>query len=156
MAKPIHIVRKRILTDEEIKQQSLDQLTDQLADSEEALHKTLAIVRELHESGMLEAVESLLKAKAAIAEIALGQATRKEVTNIMNNAMGAAAVLTEIDPEQTKKLLSSVASGLNEAKASQGKKVGLWDLLKVIKDPDVNRALGFGMAFLKGLGRGLK
>ena len=28
--------------------------------------------------------------------------------------------------------------------------------MKVLKDPDINRAIGFGLHFLKGMGKGLK
>jgi uncharacterized protein YjgD (DUF1641 family) len=156
MAKPISFIHKRVLTEEDKKEQSINHLTDDVAENEEALKKTLAIVRELHDSGILEAVESMLKAKGKITEIVLGQATRKEVTNIINNGMAAAGVLTELDPEQTKKLMTGVVNGLKEAKENQGKKVGVFDLMKALKDPDLNRAVGFGVNFLKGLGKGLK
>ncbi len=127
------MIRKNQYTEEELKTQSLNKLTDELSKNDEALDKTIRIIGELHDSGILEAVESMLKAKAKIAEVALGQVTRKEVTNMINNAMGAAGVLTEIDPEQTKKLLASVATGLEEAKESSQKKVGVFDLMKALK-----------------------
>ena len=36
------------------------------------------------------------------------------------------------------------------------KKVGILDLMKVLKEFDINRAIGFGLHFLKGMGKGLK
>lgn len=36
------------------------------------------------------------------------------------------------------------------------KKIGMLDLVKVLNDPDINRAIGFGIHFMKGLGKGLK
>ncbi|MCC3380171.1 DUF1641 domain-containing protein [Paenibacillus farraposensis] len=157
MAKPISIARKRILTEEERQQQALDQLTADLADNGAALQKTLDIVRELHDSGLLEAAQSMLKAKESIVKIAVGQATRKPVTNIINNLMGTAGILSEINPELMKKLASSVTTGLNDAEEhlKQHKKTRLRDLMKAMNDPDVNRAMGFGIHFLKGMGKGL-
>jgi uncharacterized protein YjgD (DUF1641 family) len=156
MARQITTFKKREWTEEERKQQSLNKLTDGLTENEEALQKTIAIVRELHESGMLEAAESMLKAKENIAEVALGQIGRKEMTSLINNVMAAAGILTAIDPEQTKKLLSGVTIGLEQAKEHQNQKVGVFDLVKAMKDPDVNRAMNFGLHFLKGVGKGLK
>lgn len=155
MAKPISIVRKREYTQEELKQQRLEGLSDDLVQHEEVVKKTLSIMSELHESGMLEAVESMIKAKGTISEILVGQATRKEVTTLINNGMAAAGVLTEMDPEQTKKLMLGVANGLKEAEENKDKKVGVFDLAKALKDPDINRAIGFGLNFLRGLGKGL-
>jgi len=156
MAKPISLVKKKVLTEAELKAQKVEQLTDKVTEHEEALDQTLRILAELHESGILEGVESFLKAKGKITEVILGQATRKEVTNMINNVMGAAGVLTAIDPEQTASLLSGVAQGLEEAKKGTDQKISAFGLLKALKDPDVNRALGFGLSFLKGLGKSLK
>ncbi|MEM1504927.1 DUF1641 domain-containing protein [Domibacillus sp. 8LH] len=156
MASPIRTLKKREWSEEEKKQQSLHKLTDSLTENEEALQKTIAVVCELHDSGILEAAESMLKAKENIAEVALGQVSRKEVTSLINNVMAAAGILTAIDPEQTKKLLAGVASGLEEAKENNDQKVRLFDLIKALKDPDVNRAMNFGLHFLKGLGKGIK
>ncbi|MFD0695246.1 DUF1641 domain-containing protein [Paenibacillus sp. GCM10027628] len=158
MAKPITAIKKKVFSEEEKKKQSLDQLTADLVDHDAALKRTLELVRELHDSGILEAAHSMLKAKAEIAKIVVGQATRKPVTNMINNLMGAAGVLTEMEPELTKKLIGSVASGMEEAKEhlESPKKVGILDLMKVMNDPDINRAIGFGIRFLKGMGKGLK
>ncbi|MFC5404160.1 DUF1641 domain-containing protein [Cohnella soli] len=157
MAKPIATIKKTEVSAQDKEKQALNQLSADLADNEAALHKTLELVRELHDSGILEAAHAMLKAKADITNIVVEQANRKPVTNMINNVMGAAGALSEIDPELTKQLLSSVASGMEEAKnyLESPKKVGLLDLMKVMNDPDINRAIGFGLRFLKGMGKGL-
>jgi uncharacterized protein YjgD (DUF1641 family) len=158
MAAPIKAIQKQVWTDEELKQQKLEDLKTLLTDNEEALNKILDIVGELNDIGVLEAVNAMLQAKEKIAKIALGQVNREPITNMINNLMGAAGALTNLDPELTKKLVSSVTLGLDEgSKHLQGNnKIGIFDLLKVLKDPDINRAVGFGIHFMKGLGKGLK
>ncbi|MED1383248.1 DUF1641 domain-containing protein [Bacillus mycoides] len=158
MAAPIQAVQKQELTEEELKQQKLEALKELLANNEDALNQMFNIVGELNDIGMLEAANSMLKAKEPIAKIVLGQVTREPVTNLINNMMGAAGALTELDPELTKKLIGSVLTGMNEGNQhlQSNKKVGILDLMKVLKDPDINRAIGFGLHFLKGMGKGLK
>lgn len=155
MAQPISFIKKRELSEEELKQQSLEQLKDSIAEHELALEKAMAVLSELYGSGILEAAESMLKAKAKIAEIALHQVKRPEMTNMINNGLAAAGALSAIDPDQTSKLLGSVAKGLEEANEPQDKKVSVFSLMSALKDPDVNRAIGFGLRFLKGMGKGL-
>ncbi|GAB6991608.1 helical membrane plugin domain-containing protein [Paenibacillus pini] len=155
MAQPISFIQKRVLSEEELKQQSLEQLKSYIAENEQALEKAMSVISELHGSGILEAAESLLKAKAKVAEIALHQAKRPEMTNMINNGIAAAGALAAIEPEQTAKLLNSVAKGLEAANESQQQKVSVFTLMKALKDPDVNRAIGFGLRFLKGMGKGL-
>ncbi|PEZ05484.1 hypothetical protein CN326_14700 [Bacillus sp. AFS018417] len=158
MAAPIKAIQKNELTEEEQKQQKLEDLKLLLVDNEEALNQMFNIVGELNDIGMLEAANSMLKAKEPIAKIVLGQVTREPVTNLINNMMGAAGALTELDPELTKKLIGSVLTGMDEGNQhlQSNKKVGILDLMKVLKDPDINRAIGFGLHFLKGMGKGLK
>ncbi|AIW85940.1 hypothetical protein bwei_3324 [Bacillus mycoides] len=158
MAAPIQAIQKQELTEEELKQQKLEALKELLANNEDALNQMFNIVGELNDIGMLEATNSMLKAKEPIAKIVLGQVTREPVTNLINNMMGAAGALTELDPELTKKLIGSVLTGMDEGNQhlQSNKKVGILDLMKVLKDPDINRAIGFGLHFLKGMGKGLK
>lgn len=158
MAQPITAIQKLVRTEEEQKQQKLEDLKTLLADNEEALNKMLDIVGELHDIGVLEAANAMLQAKEKIAKIALGQVTREPVTNLINNLMGAAGALTNLDPELTKKLVSSVTTGMDAGSKhlQSNKKIGVLDLLKVLNDPDINRAVGFGIHFLKGMGKGLK
>ncbi|MEH7119887.1 DUF1641 domain-containing protein [Neobacillus vireti] len=158
MAKPIKVIQKTELTEEQKKMHSLEKLLSGVSQNTDSLLETLNLIQELHDSGMMEALGSLLKAKEKAAKIAVGQLTRQPVTNMINNAMAAGGILTELDPETTSKLAKSLTAGLK--KAEQGlevdSKLGLFDLMKALKDPDINRAVGFGLNLLKGMGEGLK
>ncbi len=158
MAKPIHIIKRTELTEEQKKEQSLENLLTEVAQNKDSLVETLDLLQELHNSGILEAINSLVKTKEEVAKIAVGQMTREPVTNMINNAMAAGGVLTQMDPEMTKKLMESVAKGLE--KAEQGlqsnSQTGIIDMMKALKDPDMNRAITFGLNLLKGIGEELK
>jgi uncharacterized protein YjgD (DUF1641 family) len=158
MAQPIQTIKKTELTEEQKKVQSLENLLSEVAQNKDSLLETLHLLQELHDSGILEALGSLVKAKESVAKIAVGQLTRPPVTNMINNAMAAGGALTAIDPEMTQKLMTSVVNGLQKAEQGlqSGEKVGILDLMKVLKDPDINRAIGFGLNLLKGIGEGLK
>lgn len=158
MAVPITGIKKQQLTEEQLKEQKLDNLKELLSENEEAVNQVFSIMAELNDIGALEAAMKLLEAKEEVAHIALGQLTRKPVTNIINNLMGVAGALTELNPETTTKLIEGLNTGVDEAsKALESNgKVSAFKLMKMINDPDVNRALNFGVHFLKGLGKGLK
>lgn len=158
MAVPITGIKKQQLTEEQLKEQKLDNLKELLSENEEAVNQVFSIMAELNDIGALEAAMKLLEAKEEVAHIALGQLTRKPVTNIINNLMGVAGALTELNPETTTKLIEGLNTGVDEAgKALESnEKVSAFKLMKMLNDPDVNRALNFGVHFLKGLGKGLK
>ncbi len=158
MAQPITEIQKQQLTEEQIKQQKLEKLTTLLANNEEALDKVLAIMSELNHIGVLEAANSMLQAKEDIATIALGQVTREPVTNLINTLMGVAGAFMNTNPELATKFVNSAIKGMNEANdyLQTDHEIQVFDLLKSLKDPDINRALGFGIHFLKGMGKELK
>lgn len=158
MAVPITGIKKQQLTEEQLKEQKLDNLKELLSENEEAVNQVFSIMAELNDIGALEAAMKLLEAKEEVAHIALGQLTRKPVTNIINNLMGVAGALTELNPETTTKLIEGLNTGVDEASKAleSNEKVSAFKLMKMLNDPDVNRALNFGVHFLKGLGKGLK
>ncbi|GAA3330401.1 hypothetical protein GCM10020331_082800 [Ectobacillus funiculus] len=81
------------------------------------------------------------------------------MTNMINNAMAAGGALTAIDPEMTQKADDECSEWFTKRQSrgfNRVKKVGILDLMKVLKDPDINRAIGFGLNLLKGIGEGLK
>lgn len=158
MAAPITTIKKQQLTEEQIKEEKLENLKQLLSENEDMINQVFTMMADLNSIGALEAATKLLEAKEEVALIALGQLTRKPVTNIINNLMGVAGALAEMDPETTTKLINSLNTGLDEANKAveSDEKVSAFKLLKLINDPDVNRSLNFGIHFLKGLGKGLK
>ncbi|WPK12184.1 DUF1641 domain-containing protein [Lysinibacillus louembei] len=158
MAKLISTIKKEELTTEQLQAQKLEDLKQLVANNEDAVKQIFTILTELNDIGALEAASKLIEAKEEVAHIALGQLTRKPITNIMNNLMGVAGALSDMDPSTTAKLIDALNSGLDEGnKAVEAdEKIGVLQLMKQLKDPDVNRAVNFGVHFLKGLGKGLK
>lgn len=157
MAEPITFIRKQIPTEEEIQQQKLEELKSLLTSNEDSLNRIMSIVNELNGMGVLEAAEKAIQAKEDIAKIALGQITRKPVTNLLNTLMGATGALMEADPENTAKLVKSAVAGMDAGSEflETNQKIRIRELMKVLNDPDINRTIGFGIHFLKGMGREL-
>ena len=158
MAMPIKTIKRIELTAEQKKEQTLESLLTEVVQNKDSLVETLDLLQELHNSGILDVINSLVKTKEEVAKIAVGQMTREPVTNMINNAMAAGGVLTQMDPEMTKKLMGSVAKGLERAEQGlqSNSTTGMLDIMKALKDPDMNRAITFGLNLLKGIGEELK
>lgn len=158
MASPIRQLTKKQLSPDEIRQNKLHELESLLAEQDQALNKLLQITGDLNDAGILDAVLAMVKAKEGISEIVVHQATREPVTNLINNMMSAAGALTAIDPAMTEKLATSAANGLKEAEKERtnDKKIGVFGLMKSLRDPDINRSIKFGLNFLKGMGKSLE
>ncbi|AOH53293.1 hypothetical protein ABE28_002935 [Peribacillus muralis] len=157
MAKPITKIEEPVLTEKEKQIQELDVVLQDISRNSDGIKETIKLLQELHDSGILGAINNLVEAKEDVAKIAVGQMLRPPVTNALNNAMAAAGVLTELDPETTQKLVGGLSKGLQRAEEGfqANKKVGVFDLVKLLRDPDVNRVMRFSIDLLKGLGEGL-
>ncbi|EMA6343875.1 DUF1641 domain-containing protein [Bacillus cytotoxicus] len=157
MAKEITVIQKKVVTEEEKKQQLADELFTQLEENREAVEETMQLLASLQQAGILDAAISLLAAKEDVSKIAIEQLNREPVKNALNNMMGAGEALSSADPELTKQITSSLVTGLQFAtdELKKGKKTKVMDFFKVLKDPDINRAITFGFSFLKAFGQGL-
>lgn len=158
MAAPITTIHKQDQTREALQQAKLAELQSLLAEQEQAINKILEITGELDNAGILDAVQAMVKAKDKIAGIAVQQASKEPVTNIIQHLLNASTGLTEIDPDMTAKLVKSVKSGLNEAELYNGNNdsISVFDLMKALNDPAINRAVKYGLDFLKGMGKSLE
>ncbi|MBM7583970.1 uncharacterized protein YjgD (DUF1641 family) [Bacillus pakistanensis] len=157
MAKPITKIKEPILSEEEKQADRLESVVQNLADNADGITETIKLLQELHESGVLEALNSLIEAKEEVAKIAVGQLLRQPVTNAINNGMAAAGALTELDPEMTKKIINGMTRGIQKAEKElrSKQKMGVFELVKLMRDKDVNRALTFTLYLLQGIGAGL-
>ncbi|SFA50346.1 Uncharacterized conserved protein YjgD, DUF1641 family [Parageobacillus thermantarcticus] len=158
MAKPITAIQKQTITEEEKREKTIEELKTSLTEKEEAVTELLSIMEELHNSGILEALNAMLKSREDILKIVIGQANRKPVTTVINHVIGIAQLLANLDPQLTAKLLESTASGVTEAYKNAKeteKKIGIFDLLKALNDPDINRAIRFFLSALKEIGKRL-
>lgn len=115
MAKEITLIKKKIVTEEEKKQQLAEELFTELANNREAVEETMQLLAQLQKAGILDAAISLLAAKEDVSKIAVEQLNREPVKNALNNMMGAGEALSSVDPEVTKQITSSLVTGLQFA-----------------------------------------
>lgn len=158
MAKEITMIQKTVVTEEQKKQQVSEGLLQQLGENQQAIEETIHLLAQLQKAGLLDAAVSLLAAKEDVSKIAIEQLNREPVKNALNNMMGAGEALSSVDPEVTKQVTSSLVTGLQYAtdELEKGGKTGVMDFFKVLRDPDINRAITFGFNFLKAFGQELE
>ncbi|MFH4263651.1 hypothetical protein WAJ43_22670, partial [Acinetobacter baumannii] len=60
MAKEITVIKKKVVTEEEQKQQVADELLNELSNNREAVEETMQLLAQLQKAGILDAAISLL------------------------------------------------------------------------------------------------
>ena len=68
MAKEITVIKKKVVTEEEQKQQVADELLNELSNNREAVEETMRLLAQLQKAGILDATISLLVAKEDVSK----------------------------------------------------------------------------------------
>lgn len=157
MAKPITAIAKPILSEKEENNKNLAEILLELSRNSEGLRSYMDLLQEFHESGILDAMKAVLQSKEEWSKIIVKELNKPNHTNMIQNLMAMAEVLSMLDSDSIRKMAGSVTTGLHKAqeKSQTEDKIGLLDLVKALKDPDINRAVRFGLNFLKGMGQSL-
>ena len=135
-----------------------EKLADAQNDSNDALLEGLELLRELHAAGVLETLVKLIRGGEGLAGKALNILEGDSSTRLIRNVLELARTASELDPEALGTLGKAANAGVSEGakRVQQGEGVGLGELLGLLRDRDVQVALGALFGTLKGFGRSLR
>ncbi|AKH15883.1 DUF1641 domain-containing protein [Deinococcus soli (ex Cha et al. 2016)] len=135
-----------------------EQLHTEVADSTEALLAGLHLLRQLHEHGVLDVAQKTVRGGEGLTASLLHILGGQSSTTLIRNVTELGKTLSELDPGEVSVLGHAVTVGVHEGArhVASGKGIGLGELLGLLKDRDVQVALGAIFALLKGAGRALR
>jgi uncharacterized protein YjgD (DUF1641 family) len=150
MAEPLKYT-PRVKTPDEL-------IDDARRDSSDALLEALHLVRELHEAGVLETLVKLVRGSSGLVTGTLHILEGDSSTRLLRNLLELARTASEIDPEALGSVGRAANAGLTEGarRVQKGEGVGLSELLGLLRDRDIQVALGALFGTLKGFGRSLR
>ncbi|MCP8617273.1 DUF1641 domain-containing protein [Salirhabdus salicampi] len=157
MAKAIKQIERTEKTVHEEREQDLNAILKQIADNREAIQETLTIIEELHNSGVLPIIRGFLRTRDKVGAIMMEEINQPGMHNVIKNSMSMATLLSSIDSEKLNQLLNGLTQGIDKATESteDDGKVGMWGLLKSMRDPNVKASMNTMVHFLEGMGEGL-
>ncbi|MCZ8514299.1 DUF1641 domain-containing protein [Paenibacillus filicis] len=158
MATAITGIEKKIASEVDEEKQSIEELLQAARRHKEPLLAFLDILSEMHQFGLLEAAQALLKNKKQIVLIGLDQMNKPGAHRIIKNGMGAVEFLASIEPAKLQTLLNGVSKGVELAADPDRdhKQPGIWAMAKSLRQPEMLASLSMMMNFLKGMGQGLR
>ncbi|OOE10712.1 DUF1641 domain-containing protein [Fictibacillus arsenicus] len=155
MAKAIKKVHKLTLSEEEQRTIDLREVEDALVKNKEAIMQTLEIMNHMQDKGILSLLNGLFGQGDKVLDIAVKAMDKPENTNTMKNLLLLLGTLGMINVRQLEPFLLKIDAGI--ARVAEYKdteeKTGYFDLVKSLKDPEINRAVTILMQFLKGMGQ---
>jgi uncharacterized protein YjgD (DUF1641 family) len=155
MAKAIKQIKRIEISEEEKRANDLKEIEDALIENKDALLETLNVVGGMKERGILTLLNGLFGEGDRVLKVLVDLLNVPENTTALKNLMLLFGAAGKINVQDLEPLLLKVNAGIeNVAEHSEGtEKTGYLDLLRALKDPEINRSLTILMTFLKGMGK---
>ncbi|SFE36239.1 DUF1641 domain-containing protein [Alteribacillus iranensis] len=155
MARKIESIKKWELTEEEKRQKDLREIEDALIDNKEAILQTVDILNHANNNGLLSLVNGLLSEGEQVLKVLMDAINKPESTNAIRNLLLILGVAGKLNIKELEPILLKVNNGIEHVSenSGSGQKTGYLDLVRALKDPEINRALTLMMTFLKGMGQ---
>ncbi|MET3728507.1 uncharacterized protein YjgD (DUF1641 family) [Fictibacillus halophilus] len=155
MAKAIKNVQKQTITREEKRSNDLREVEDALIKNKTAILQTLEIMNHMNEKGILPLLNGLFGQGDKVMDIAVKAMDKPENTNTLKNLLLLLGTLGMINVKQLEPFLLKIDAGI--ARVAEYKdteeKTSYFDLVRSLKDPEINKAVTILMQFLKGMGQ---
>ncbi|MWV42986.1 DUF1641 domain-containing protein [Paenibacillus sp. HJL G12] len=157
MASPITRINRRIPTEEEIREQELKHLAEGAAKSNPGLLMFMDIIQEMYDAGYLEIFHGMVKNREKVMPYVFDFIKVSGTPIVLKNAVTGLQFLSTLEPHQVQRTMNAVSHGMNKAldTNTEEDQKGFFDLLKMMKDPDVNRSITMLLNFLKSMGEHL-
>lgn len=154
MAKPSTSIHREQFTEAEMVSQSLQELSVALTEHSSAIVSLLNLVEELEKSGVLSTLTAVLKAKNEVLTVILEQLTKPGAVNAIENLLSVIQTLQKVNGTHVQSVLQALAQGLEAGHAHLEEKpeVGVFDLVRALRDPAVSRSMSLVLGGLRGFG----
>ncbi|WP_085520490.1 DUF1641 domain-containing protein [Tuberibacillus sp. Marseille-P3662] len=155
MAKPITDIEPIKMSEDEQKQKDTEDILTALIDNKASVLECLELLHHLHERGILELLNGMFGQGDRVMGIAAREFNKPGISHSLDHMMNMAQMLGEIDVHQFKGLATNINEGMSNAAKhlEAGEKVSMFDLVKALKDPEINRTVTALLSFLKGAGK---
>ncbi|RKD68793.1 uncharacterized protein YjgD (DUF1641 family) [Sinobaca qinghaiensis] len=155
MAEPITSIQRRTLSEEEQKKQDLKEIEEVLLANKEGILSSIEILNGLQSNGVLTIINGLLKEGEEVMDILVKTIDQPGVTKSIKNLLLMGGLAGSIDVDKIKPMLDRLNNGLERVSEEEENphKTNIFSLLKLLRDPEVNRTVTLMVSFLQGMGQ---
>lgn len=154
MAKAISNIKRFELTHEDQRKKDLEEVENALINNKEPILELLTVVGHMHDRGVISLLNGLFGQGDKVLNVLVKALDKPEATNTIKNLLLMVGTLGTINVQRLEPLLLKVNSGIARVAdyKDTDEKTSYFDLVKALKDPEVNRAVTLLLTFLKGMG----
>ncbi|MEQ6960964.1 DUF1641 domain-containing protein [Staphylococcus arlettae] len=154
MAERITKIKRMQKSEEQIKQESLAEVTDAIAANKDSIMKAINIISTLDDAKILDALSGVVNSRGIIANKFAVELNKEQYTGLITNMASLVFLLGDLNVKDLSIMLNKVNKGLSVAnQASPNQKTSITGLMSVLKDDEMNRSLTYMLNMLRGMSR---
>lgn len=145
------------LSEYDIQADHVDELVAELAAHKEAVVEWLTVIEAMHQSGVLAITSGLLNATDNISKVLVEQVLKPQNTQLIKNVLTTVSGVGAVDPASLQHMLTWFTEGSQSAQSAldHPHSMGMMEMWRLLRDPDVMLALNAAFGFLKGFGHAI-
>ncbi|WP_430786317.1 DUF1641 domain-containing protein [Virgibacillus flavescens] len=154
MANPIRKIKKLDIPEEKIQEQNLKEVSKAVSENKEAILKGIDFLGTLNDNGMLDMTHSFVKQKETALDNVMREINKPQYSATLENVSKLFLYLGELNVDELHHFTGKINKGMEESRSfSETEKTTYMDLIKALKDPEINRSVTMLMHFLRGMGK---
>ena len=154
MAERITKIKRMQKSEEQIKQESLAEVTDAIAANKDSIMKAINIISTLDDAKILDAVSGMVNSRGVIANKFAVELNKEQYTGLITSMASLVFLLGDLNVNDLSIMLNKVNKGLSVAnQASPNQKTSITGLMSVLRDDEMNRSLTYMLNMLRGMSR---
>ena len=154
MAERITKINRLEKSKEQLKLESLNEVTDAIVENKDSILKAIRIIKNLDDAKLLDAINGGIKGRQVIINKFATELNKDMYTGLITNLAPMVFMLGNLEVKELSQFLNKLNSGLHVAnQASPNAKTTIRSLMSVLKDDDMNRSLTYMINLLKGMSK---
>ncbi|GGB39882.1 DUF1641 domain-containing protein [Virgibacillus dakarensis] len=154
MANPISSIKRMEIPEEVIQERNIEEVIKAVSDNKEAILKGIDLLSTIHDNGFLDMINALVKHKEEAMENIMGELNKEQYAEIMENAGKLVFLLGDLRVDDLKYFTTKLNNAMEEARTyERTEPTRPLDLLKALKDPEINKSITMMLQFLRGMGK---
>ncbi|RYG73986.1 DUF1641 domain-containing protein [Lentibacillus lipolyticus] len=154
MAEKLSNVKRMEVPAETIRQRNLEEVATAVSENKEAILKGIDLLESLNQSETLDMLTALVKHREDALANVMREINKPEYAAPVENVTKLFQIAGKLDVEELQYFADRMNYAVKEAAASEASgKTSYMDLLKALKDPEINRSITMMLQFLRGMGK---
>lgn len=154
MANPITKIKKMEIPEEVVREKNIDEVTKAVSENKDAILKGIDFLSTLNDNGLLDMTHALVKQKETALDNVMRELNKPQYSATLENVSKLFLLIGELSVDELHHFTGKLNDGLEEARTfDESQKTSFMDLIKALKDPEINRSVTMLLQFLRGMGK---